>query len=335
VHLLCWQAWRGGGAGFAGSASTANQYIAFLNSRTLQDTLVDRFKLMDRPGIEFRQDARNAISRSVSITTGNDGMITINANDKEPAFAAKMANAYVEEPGNLLHQFAITEAKQRRIFLEGQLNNANSNFRQVEQTLKARGINSSALKSTGAAVSEIAGLKGQITVQEIKLASMRGYLTDAAPDFKQAQTELAALRDQLNRAAKAEPASTDASPSKSDYIAKYREYKYYETHLALFASQYDTARIDESLDPEPIQVVDTAEPPKIQSKPQKAQVALYATLGAGIALLLFLGIRQAINSAVKNPKTAAKLSRLSQALTTPLGWIPTKRVQRFKSNSLN
>jgi tyrosine-protein kinase Etk/Wzc len=147
-----------------------------------------------------------------------------------------MANAYVEEPGNLLHQFAFTEAKQRRIFLEGQLNNANSNFRQVEQTIKARGINSSALKSTGAAVSEIAGLKGQITVQEIKLAIMRGYLTDAAPDFKQAQTELAALRDQLNRAAKAEPASTAASPSKSDYIAKYREYKYYETHLALFAS---------------------------------------------------------------------------------------------------
>ena len=35
----------GRGASFAGGASTANQYIAFLNSRTLQDTLVDRFKL--------------------------------------------------------------------------------------------------------------------------------------------------------------------------------------------------------------------------------------------------------------------------------------------------
>ena len=84
--------------------------------------------------------------------------------------------------------------------------------------------------------------------------------------------------------------------------------------MALFTSQYDMARIDESRDAEPIQVVDTAEPPKLQSKPQKAQVALIATLGAGIALLLFIGIRQAINSAVKKPKTAAKLSRLSQAL---------------------
>ena len=56
---------------------------------------MDRFKLMDRPGIKFRQDARNAISGSVSITTGKDGMITIDANDKDPAFAAEMANAYV------------------------------------------------------------------------------------------------------------------------------------------------------------------------------------------------------------------------------------------------
>jgi hypothetical protein len=62
---------------------------------------------------------------------------------------------------------------------------------------------------------------------------------------------------------------------------------------------------------------------------------LKATMGAGIALLHFSDIRQAINSAVKNQKTAAKLSRLSQALTTPLRWITTKRMQRFNSNSLN
>jgi hypothetical protein len=43
--------------------------------------------------------------------------------------------------------------------------------------------------------------------------------------------------------------------------------------LALFTSQYDMARIDESREAEPIQVVDMAEPPKLQSKPQKAQVA--------------------------------------------------------------
>jgi hypothetical protein len=122
------------------------------------------------------------------------------------------------------------------------------------------------------------------------------------------------------------PATATISPS--------TVFKYYETLLAHFTSQYGMARIDESRDAEPIQVVDAAEPPTLQSKPQKAQVALIATLGAEIALLLFIGIRQAINSTVKNPKTAAKLSRLSQALTAPLGWITTKHVQRFKSNSL-
>ena len=97
---------------------------------------MDRFKLKDRPGIKFRQDARNAISGSVSITTGKDGMITIDANDKDPAFAADKANAYVEELSNLLHHFAITEAKQRRIFLESQLNNAKATLAKPSKRLK-------------------------------------------------------------------------------------------------------------------------------------------------------------------------------------------------------
>ena len=309
----------GGLVGLAGGASNANQYIAFLNSRTLQDTLVDRFKLMERLKTKSRQSARSAISDSVLITTGKDGMITIDASDKAPAFAAQLANAHVEELGKLMHYFAITEAKKRRVFLETQLNNAKTNFRQADLALKASGIDSSVLKSTGAAVAEVAGLKGQITAQEIKLASMRGYLTEAAPDFKQAQTELAALHTQLDRIEKAEPASTDSNTDNTDYVAKYRNFKYYETLFALFTSQYDMARIDESREAEPIQVVDIAVPPDINSKPNKAQIVLIAFLGAGILFLLYIFIRNAFESAVKAPETTAKLGRLGQTLATALG----------------
>lgn len=312
----------GGLAGLAsltGGAGSVNQYVAFLKSRTLQDALVDRFKVMERPKMKYRQDARIAISGSVLITTGNDGMITIEASDKDPAFAAQLANAYVEELGNMMHHFAITEAKQRRIFLETQLNNAKTNFRLADLALKASGINSSVLKSNGAAVAEVAGLKGQITAQEIKLASMRGYLTEAAPDYKQAQTELAALHTQLDRIEKAEPASTDSSTGNSDYIAKFRNFKYYETLFALFTSQYDMARIDESREADPIQVVDIAVSPDINSKPNKAQIVLIASLGVGILFLLYIFIRYAFESAVKALETTAKLGRLGQTLAAAFG----------------
>jgi uncharacterized protein involved in exopolysaccharide biosynthesis len=307
----------GGLAGAAGIKNPADQYVAFLKSRSLQDALVDRFKLMERLEKKFREDARNAVGGSVQITSGKDGLITIDAIDKDPAFAAQLANAHVEELGKLLNRLAVTEAQQRRLFFEKQLTHAKDNLVKAEQALKASGVNSSALKATpGAAVESMARLKASITVQEIKLASMRGYLTESAPDFKQAQTELAAMRSQMALAEKEDPPATSGD---SDYIARFRDFKYKETLFELFAKQYEMARIDESREGAVIQVLDIAQPPERKSKPKKAQMAMMTTLVVGFALLLFIFGRQALHSAAQTPETAEKLSRLRQALRGVLG----------------
>jgi uncharacterized protein involved in exopolysaccharide biosynthesis len=307
----------GGLAGAAGIKSPADQYVAFLKSNSVQDVLVDRFKLLDRYETKFREDARIALGGSVQIASGKDGLITIDASDKDPAFAAQLANAHVEELGKLLNRLAVTEAQQRRLFFEKQLGNSKDNLVKAEHALKASGVNSSALKATpGAAVESMAKLKAGITVQEIKLASMRGYLTESAPDFKQAQTELAAMRAQMVRAEKEEPA---ASSGDSDYIARFRDFKYHETLFELFAKQYEMARIDESREGAVIQVLDPAQPPERKSKPKKAQMAMMITLAAGFALLLFVFFRHALHNARQAPAMAKKLDRLRRAVARAMG----------------
>jgi uncharacterized protein involved in exopolysaccharide biosynthesis len=181
--------------------------------------------------------------------------------------------------------------------------------------LKASGVNSSALKaSPTAAVEGLAKLKAGITAQEVKLASMRGYLAESAPDFKQAQTELSAMRAQMARAESEEPVAAGAKGADSDYIAKYREFKYHETLFELFAKQYEMARVDESREGAVIQVVDAAQPPEKKSKPKKAMIALMTTLATGFALLLFIFIRQAWRNAAADPQTAAKLAALRASI---------------------
>jgi tyrosine-protein kinase Etk/Wzc len=312
----------GGLASAAGIKNPADQYVAFLKSNSVQDALVDRFKLMERYETKFREDARNTLGGGVQIASGKDGLITIDASDKDPAFAAQLANAHVEELGKLLNRLAVTEAQQRRLFFEKQLANAKDNLVKAEQALAATGINSSVLKSTGAAVAAVAQLKGHIAAQEIKLASMRGYLTESAPDFKQAQTELSAMRGQMALAERAEPATAGASSGNSDYIAKYRDFKYFETLFELFSKQYEIARIDESREGAVIQVLDPAQPPERKSKPKKAQIAMLTTLAVGFALLLFVFIRQALNGASQSPESAQKLSRLRRAWSKALGKRP-------------
>lgn len=310
----------GGLAGAAGGLKNpADQYVAFLKSRTVQDALVDRFKLTERYETKFHDDARKALNANVQTASGKDGLITINADDKDPQFAAQLANAHVEELGKLLNRLAVTEAQQRRLFFEKQLSNAKDKLVKSEQALKASGVNSSALKaSPAAAVEYLARLKAGITAQEIKLGAMRGYLTESAPDFKQAQTELSAMRGQMARAEKEEPAAAGASSS-SDYIAKFRDFKYHETLFELFAKQYEMARVDESREGAVIQVLDAAQPPERKSKPKKAQIAMLTTLAVGFALLLFIFVRHAWRNAGQAPESAKKLARLRAALAKASG----------------
>jgi uncharacterized protein involved in exopolysaccharide biosynthesis len=308
----------------AGSASglknPADQYVAFLKSRSVKDALIDRFKLTERYGEKFKQDARKELENNELIASGKDGLITIDASDKDPAFAAQLANAHVEELGKLLNRLAITEAQQRRLFFEKQLASAKENLVKAELSLKASGVNSSALKASPvAAVEGLARLQAGITAQEIKLASMRGYLTESAPDFKQAQTELAAMRAQLAHAEHEEPASVGASGGDSDYIAKYRDFKYFEALFELFAKQYEIARVDESREGTVIQVVDTAVAPELKSRPKRALIALATTLGFGFAILLFIFVRHASRSAVQTPESVKKVMHLRGAWTEALG----------------
>jgi tyrosine-protein kinase Etk/Wzc len=307
----------GGLAGAATGLKNPNdQFVSFLQSRTLQDTLIERFNLMERYEAEFQEEARNELSANTRINAGKDGLITVEVDDREPAFAAELANAHVQELTLLLGRLAVTEAQQRRLFFEKQLGDAKTKLTQAEQALQASGVNMSALKANPqAAVEGLAQLQASITAQEVKLATMRSYLTENAPDFRQAMTELNALRAQLRQAEASQP----KTPGDSDYVAKYRDFKYYETLFELFAKQYELARVDESREGAVIQVLDVAQAPERKSKPKKAMIAVLATLASGFALLLYVFVRQALRNAAQDAEAATKLQHLRAAWSRALG----------------
>ena len=316
----------GGLAGAAaGLKNPADQYVAYLKSVTLQDALIARFKLQERYEAKTKTDTRMALAGAVRVASGKDGLMSVEVDDKDPQFAADLANAHVEELRKLLGKLAVTEAQQRRLFFEKQLILAKDNLALAEVALKATGISSSVLKSNPvSAVAAVAGLKAQVTAQEVKVGAMRGYLADTAPDFKQAMNELANLRSQLAKQEKDEPASNPTAGSANgkdvgDYVTKYREYKYQETLFELFSKQFEIAKVDESREGAVIQVLDAAEPPERKSKPKKSMIAIMATLASGFALLLFVFIRQALRNANQDEEAAQKLSALKAAFRKALG----------------
>ena len=314
-------------AGAAGAAAglknPGDQYVAFLKSVSLQDALVDRFKLVGRYEVELREDARKGLSAASRISAGaKDGTISIEVDDEDPKVAAEIANAYVEELQRLTSRLALTEAQQRRRFFESQLTQTKDNLVKAEQALRSTGVNVGALKANPvAAVGALAQLQAQITAQEIRLASYRGYLTETAPEIRQGLVELSALREQLRKL----EASGSGSDGASDYVARFREFKYQETLFELFSRQFELARVDESREAASAQVVDAAQAPERKSKPRKAVIAVVAGLATGFALLLVVFVRHGLRRSTDDPLTRARLTSLRQAFSQAIGRGPAAR----------
>ena len=301
----------GGLAGAAaGIKNPSDQYVAMLKGRSIQDAIIDKFNLLEQYGVKYKQDARKLMEELIKISTGKDGLIIVEVDDKDPKMAADIANAHGTELSNLMSRMAFTEAQQRRQFFELQLSNAKDNMVKAELALKATGVSADILKGDPASAGiPVAQLRAQIDAQEVRIGSMRGYLADSAPELKQALMELSVLRAQLEKQNQSSAVGKDAN----GYIERFRTFKYYETLYEIMAKQYESARLDEIREAAPVQVVDSAVPPERKSKPKKALITVFSTAAAGLLLLLYIFVKQALSNAVKDDQTAVKIANIKSS----------------------
>jgi len=298
----------------AGIKNPADQYVALIKSRSVVDAMIERFNLKDLYDARYLEDARKELDKRTTISAGaKDGLISVEVDDNNPERAAAMANAFVDELRNLTKSLAITEAGQRRLFFEEQLAQAKDNLTKAEIALQASGVSEATLRTVPqSALESLARLKAQITAQEIKLASMRTFMTDANPEFRLAIRELAALRDELNKAEQSSPLKS--LNNGAEYITKYRDFKYHETLFELMAKQYELARLDEAREGAVIQVVDLAVTPERRSKPRSTLIAAITALGAFLLVILIVFVRQGLRNAANDARTAHDLDRLRKLL---------------------
>ncbi|MEJ7137741.1 Wzz/FepE/Etk N-terminal domain-containing protein [Amphibiibacter pelophylacis] len=311
----------GGLASLAGAAtgikSPSDQYVAFLGTNTIMDAMIKRFDLKKRYEQETLDGTRKALKAKTQTDDGKKtGLISVSVDDKDPKFAAELANAYVQELGKMLDRVSLTEAQQRRAFFQKQMDEAQKKLADAESALGASGVNASTIKlSPDTAIAVVATLQAKIAALQVQMAAMRGYLTENAPEFRQALDQMKALREQLAEAQRRDQDSGLPASVDSGYINKYRNFKYQETLFEMMAKQYEVARIDESREGAVIQIVDPAMPPELKSKPKKGLIAVLATLGAGFVLLLFVFVREAWRNARNDPEAAEKIEAIRQALS--------------------
>lgn len=279
-------------AGLAGSnvlKSPADQYVSVMQSVTIGNRIIDRFKLMDVYESRYRVDALKALNANVRINAGKkDNLITIDVDDDDPSRAAQMANAYVEELRWITNRLALTEAQQRRAFFEQQLQQTKTALKLAQLQVQKTGFTAGALKSEPKSAAEAyARAKAEIAGIEVRLGALRKTLTESAPEIQQQLAALSGLRAQL-----AQLEQPMAQSSDQDYVSAYREFKYQEALFEIFAKQFELAKMDESREGTLIQVLDAASPPEKRSKPKRMIVSASAAVVAGLGFWLFFAIRE-------------------------------------------
>jgi len=316
----------GGLAGAAGGSlglrNPSELYVGMLRSRTIADNLIARFDLGKVYDEDYLSETRKRLVKETTISTGRDGIITVEVDDKDPKRAAELANAYVEELKKLTKVLAVTEASQRRLFFEQQLLQAKDSLTAAEisarQGLQKGGI--AQVDAQGRSMIEVtARLRAQISAKEVQLSAMRTFAAEGNPELQRTQQELEAVRRELSRiegtSTIGQAGSVDPTRiSGLDNLGRLRDVKYYEFLYELLAKQYELAKIDEAKDATIIQVVDKAIEPDRKSRPKRALIVVFAAFVTLIGAVVWVFVREAVTNG--SPEQTARLS----ALRTYLRW---------------
>jgi tyrosine-protein kinase Etk/Wzc len=320
----------GGMAALAGGSlglkNPNDMYVGMMKGRTVEDAMVQTFELMQEYHKRYPTDARKAFERHATVDgSGKDGLIHISVEDKDPKRAAQLANSYVDQFRKLSEHLAITEAAQRRLFFEQQLEQAKDNLATAEVNLEKTEQQTGLIQldsQARALIESAASLRAQITAKEVQIESMRTFATTENAELVQVQHELDGLKAQLAKLGGSGDAEAGLLLNKGkvpeaglEYIRKVRDVKYYETIFDILARQFEAAKLDEAKQGSVIQVVDAAVPPDRKSYPQRALITVVATIvGLLIGILFALG-QAGWERAKADPGASDRVTRLWSALS--------------------
>jgi len=313
--------------GSLGLKNPNDMFVGMLRSRTVEDAMVQHFELMHEYHKQYSSDARIAFEKHTDVDgSAKDGLIRVSVEDRDADRAAKLANGYVDQFRNLSQHLAITEASQRRLFFERELEQAKDNLANAEEALKQTEQKTGLIQldsQARALIESAATLRAQITEREVQIQGMQTFATGENAQLIRAQRELDSLRAQLKKLGGSEDSSDGelivpkglVPEAGLEYARKLRDVKYYETIFDILARQFELAKLDEAKQGALIQVVDPAVAPDRRSFPKRGLIVLGSTFAGLLAGICFVLVSAGMKHLRSDNGTSAKLLYLERLLS--------------------
>jgi uncharacterized protein involved in exopolysaccharide biosynthesis len=306
MAMLSALAGRAGGLGgvagdLLGVKNSGALFVGILESRTVQDRLVEQFELQRVYRAAKMEDARAAlVAHSRIVEDRKSGIIALTVADHDPRLAAAMAQAYVDELDRLVEQVSTSSARRERIFLEERLRAVKKDLDSAAQKFSIFASKNTAIDipaQSKAMVEAAATLEGQLIAAEAELHGLEAMYTEQNVRVRSLRARVTELRAQLGKmggesGTSAAPSSeTDASLYPAirqlpllgvTYADLYRQTKIQETVYELLTQQYELAKVQEAKEVPSVKVLDAAVVPTKKAFPPRG---LLTVAGAGLTFL--------------------------------------------------
>lgn len=266
-------------------------FVGILGCRTIGDRIIDRFDLRKVYWRKTYLATREKLaSRRTIAEDKKTGIISITVSDTNPARAAALAQAHVEELDRLLAQVNNSAASRERAFLEQRLTVVHAELQGSAKALSEFSSKNTTLdpQEQGKAMVEAAAiLQGQLIGAQSELSGLEQIYTGDNVRVRSLRAHIGELQAQLDKlggknyagATTLDPGSLYPSLRQLpvlgvQYADLYGRVKIDETVFALLTEEYEMARIEEAKETPSVKVLDAALLPEKPSFPPRKLLAL-------------------------------------------------------------
>jgi uncharacterized protein involved in exopolysaccharide biosynthesis len=305
----------------------ADMYVGILRSRTIADFVIEREHLASVYKTKTEVATRKKLDKYTKITAGKDNLIDIEVTDHDPNRAADIANAYLAGLYQVNSTLATSEAGQRRIFYDQQLNQEKDLLAAAEADLVTTQKKTGILTLTGqteAVIRSTVQLQAQITQREVQLETLRSSSTSENPAIQRLETELGGLRAQLAKLEEEQKKSAGPGdillpagvvPAAGlEYIRKVRQVKLHEALYEILLKQDEIARLDEGKAAQVIQIVDRGMPADKRSGPSRVLIILGSLVFGLIVGGAWVWYAEILKRMKTHPDHGSRLESLRESL---------------------
>lgn len=287
LSALLGQAGALAGLASGGLGGGNDLYVGILKSRSVADAVIQRPELAQGFKGKTLEAARKAVSASIKVQAGNDGIISVTADDTDPKRSALLANAFIDEMSKTTIRLNLSKAGTERTFLEKRLDLVKRDLVKAEEDLKSFSQRNKIVQvdsQAKASIEGVARLKAELATKEVQLSVLKSKQTDESPEVKAVETGIQRLKYELralsggNGGDGAIPAIGTVPAVGLDYARKLRELKTQEAIFEQLTKQYEVAKINEAKDSSSIQILDEAVAPTKKSKPSRSLIVIMTTM---------------------------------------------------------